>query len=85
MTTNSSNTSSAGSHEKVTIQSSKLPETTQSNVQGQPAVEEKVLILNRFQRQQTVEARHYRKMRKRNIDHSTIDHECITFYSRYSL
>lgn len=35
------NTSSAGSHEKVTIQSSKLPETTQSNVQGQPAVEEK--------------------------------------------
>ena len=41
MTTNSSNTSSAGSHEKVTIQSSKLPETTQSNVQGQSAVEEK--------------------------------------------
>ena len=35
------NTSSAGSHEKVTIQSSKLPETTQSNVQGQSAVEEK--------------------------------------------
>ena len=41
MTTNSSNTSSVGSHEKVTIQSSKLPETTQSNVQGQSAVEEK--------------------------------------------
>ena len=41
MTTNSSNTSSAGSHEKVTIQSSKLPETTESNVQGQSAVEEK--------------------------------------------
>ena len=35
------NTSSEGSHEKVTIQSSKLPETTQSNVQGQSAVEEK--------------------------------------------
>ncbi|HCL35648.1 MAG TPA: iron transporter, partial [Anaerostipes hadrus] len=43
MTTNSSNTSSAGSHEKVTIQSSKLPETTQSNVQGQSAVEERSL------------------------------------------
>ena len=41
MITNSSNTSSAGSHEKVTIQSSKLPETTESNVQGQSAVEEK--------------------------------------------
>lgn len=43
MTTNSSNTSSAGSHEKVTNQSSKLPETTQSNVQGQSAVEERSL------------------------------------------
>ena len=32
-----------GSHEKVTIQSSKLPETTQSNVQGQSAVEERSL------------------------------------------
>ena len=39
------NTSSAGSHEKVTIQSSKLPETTQSNVQGQPAVEETPIIV----------------------------------------
>lgn len=66
MTTNSSNTSSVGSHEKVTIQSSKLPETTQSNVQGQSAVEEKVLILIRFQHQQTVEVRHYRKMRKKH-------------------
>ena len=62
MTTNSSNTSSAGSHEKVTIQSSKLPETTESNVQGQSAVEEKSFILIRFQHQQTVEVRHYRKM-----------------------
>lgn len=60
------NTSSAGSHEKVTIQSSKLPETTESNVQGQSAVEEKVLILNRFQHQQIVGARHYRKMRKKH-------------------
>ena len=40
-TTMTTNTSSAGSHEKVTIQSSKLPETTESNVQGQSAVEEK--------------------------------------------
>lgn len=48
ITTNSSNTSLAGSHEKVTIQSSKLPETTEStnsqltesNVQGWPVMEE---------------------------------------------
>ena len=59
MTTNSSNTSSAGSHENYQRQHNPMYRDNQ-------LWKKKVLILIRFQHQQTVEVRHCRKMRKKH-------------------